>query len=50
MEFRPMITPKEILRKGIFWGIYFAELVDHKDFPKDYSDWFQKKGCKDHTL
>ena len=33
-----MLTPKEMLHKGIFGGTYFAELVDHKDFPED---WFK---------
>ena len=38
MEFRPMLTPKEMLHKGIFGGTYFAELVDHTKFP---GDWFE---------
>ncbi len=37
-EFKPMLTPKEMLYKGIFGGTYFAELVDHKEFP---IDWFE---------
>jgi hypothetical protein len=38
MEFKPMLTPKEMLHKGIFGGTYFAELIDYKDFPED---WFE---------
>ena len=37
-EFKPMLTPKEMLHKGIFGGTYFAELIDHNNFP---SDWFE---------
>ena len=33
-----MFTPKEMLEKGIFGGTYFAELIDHKDFPEE---WFE---------
>ncbi len=33
-----MLTPKEMLHKGIFGGTYFAELIDYKDFPED---WFE---------
>ena len=39
LEFQPMLTPKEMLEKGIFGGPYFAELIDHTDFPED---WFKK--------
>ena len=35
MIFEPMFTPKEMLEKGIFGGTYFAELIDHKDFPEE---------------
>ena len=38
MIFEPMFTPKEMLEKGIFGGTYFAELIDHKDFPEE---WFE---------
>ena len=38
MTFEPMFTPKEMLEKGIFGGTYFAELIDHKDFPEE---WFE---------
>jgi len=38
MEFKPMLTPKEMLHKGIFGGTYFAELVDYKEFPEDWLD------------
>ena len=38
MKFNPMLTPKEMLHRGIFGGTYFSELIDHKDFPED---WFR---------
>lgn len=38
MNFSPMLTPKEMLHKGIFGGTYFSELIDYKEFP---DDWFQ---------
>ena len=38
MLFDPMLTPKDMLHKGIFGGTYFNELIDYKEFP---SDWFQ---------
>ena len=41
MIFEPMFTPKEMLEKGIFGGTYFAELIDHKDFPEE---WFENIG------
>ena len=37
-SFSPMLSPKEMLHKGIFGGIYFIRLVSHKDFPKDWFD------------
>jgi hypothetical protein len=37
LSFKPMFTPKEMLHKGIFGGIYFSRIVSHKDFP---DDWF----------
>ena len=37
-EFKPMLTPKQMLHRGIFGGTYFAELIDYKDFPRD---WFK---------
>ena len=40
LSFKPMLTPKEMLHKGIFGGTYFSRLVDHKDFPQD---WFNKE-------
>ena len=33
-----MLTPKQMLHRGIFGGTYFAELIDYKDFPRD---WFK---------
>lgn len=39
LHFDPMLTPKEMLHQGIFGGTYFSELIDSKDFPKD---WFQE--------
>ena len=37
-EFKPMLTPKQMLHRGIFGGTYFAELIDYRDFPRD---WFK---------
>ena len=39
MEFNPMLTPKEMLHKGIFGGTYFSQLININDFP---SIWFDK--------
>ena len=39
MNFNPMLTPKEMLHKGIFGGTYFSELINHKEFP---DDWFKE--------
>ena len=38
MKFNPMLTPKEMLQKGIFGGTYFSDLIDYKEFP---NDWFE---------
>ena len=38
MKFSPMLTPKEMLHRGIFGGTYFSELINHEDFP---GDWFK---------
>ena len=38
MKFNPMLTPKEMLHKGIFGGTYFSDLIDYKEFP---NDWFE---------
>ena len=38
MKFSPMLTPKEMLCRGIFGGTYFSELINHEDFP---DDWFK---------
>ena len=37
-SFKPMLTPKQMLQKGIFGGTYFNQLVDYRIFPKD---WFK---------
>ena len=37
-QFRPMLTPPEMLSLGIFGGTYFSRLVDHRDFPES---WFR---------
>tara|TARA_B100000029_G_scaffold460767_1_gene491989 strand:+ start:132 stop:650 length:519 start_codon:yes stop_codon:yes gene_type:complete len=37
MKFNPMLTPKEMLHRGIFGGTYFNSLIDPKEFP---DDWF----------
>ncbi len=38
MNFSPMLTPKEMLNRGVFGGTYFSRLVDPKEFP---DDWFE---------
>ncbi|MFL2554318.1 MAG: hypothetical protein ACJ0S4_06460 [Candidatus Rariloculaceae bacterium] len=38
MTFSPMLTPKEMLHRGIFGGTYFSALISYKDFP---DDWFK---------
>jgi len=35
-SFKPMLTPKQMLHKGIFGGTYFSQLVDYRAFPKDW--------------
>ena len=35
-SFKPMLTPKKMLHKGIFGGTYFNQLVDYKIFPKEW--------------
>ncbi|MCH1444629.1 MAG: hypothetical protein L7U31_04350, partial [Flavobacteriaceae bacterium] len=35
-SFKPMLSPKEMLQKGIFGGTYFNKLVDYRVFPKDW--------------
>ena len=35
-SFKPMLTPKQMLKKGIFGGTYFNQLVDYRKFPKDW--------------
>ena len=41
-----MLTPKEMLHKGIFGGTYFTELVDYKDFPQDWFDGLDESSYK----
>ena len=38
-SFKPMLTPKQMLIKGIFGGTYFNQLVDYRKFPKN---WFSE--------
>jgi len=35
-SFKPMLSPKEMLQKGIFGGTYFNKLVDYRVFPKEW--------------
>ena len=43
IEFNPMLTPKEMLLKGIFGGTYFSKLIYIKDFPKNWFDKLDKR-------
>ena len=43
MEFNPMLTPKEMLYKGIFGGTYFSQLININDFPSIWFDNLDKK-------
>ena len=38
MSFNPMLSPKEMINKGVFGGTYFSDLIDPSDFPQD---WFE---------
>tara|TARA_Y100000590_G_scaffold466162_1_gene640671 strand:+ start:820 stop:1314 length:495 start_codon:yes stop_codon:yes gene_type:complete len=38
MNFKPMITPKKMLRMGIFGGTYFSKQINYKDYPEN---WFK---------
>ena len=31
-----MLTPKEMIRMGVFGGTYFSKLVDYRAFPKEW--------------
>ena len=31
-----MLTPKEMIRMGVFGGTYFSKLVDYRTFPKEW--------------
>ena len=33
-----MLTPKQMLKKGIFGGTYYNQLGDYRKFPKDGDD------------
>lgn len=41
-----MLTPKQMLHKGIFGGTYFSELINYKDFP---SNWFEDLPLRYYT-
>ncbi|MBH98554.1 MAG: hypothetical protein CMM56_08895 [Rhodospirillaceae bacterium] len=43
MNFSPMLTPKEMIHKGIFGGTYFSELVDHREFPEEWFKGLEEK-------
>jgi len=38
ITFEPMLTPKEMINKGVFGGTYFTELINYQDYPED---WFK---------
>ena len=46
MEFNPMLSPEEMLKRGVFGGTYFSDLINPKDFPNDES-FYRAKGAKD---
>ena len=49
-SFKPMLTPKQMLHKGIFGGTYFSQLVDYRAFPKDwFNNLHHKINCKSKT-
>lgn len=37
-SFKPMLTPEEMLKLGIFGGIYMRDCVKSKEFPRDWFD------------
>ena len=43
LEFKPMLSPKEMIHKGIFGGTYFNKLIKINDFPNDWFDGLNKK-------
>jgi hypothetical protein len=43
IDFNPMLTPKEMLHKGIFGGTYFNQLIKINDFPSHWFDELDKK-------
>lgn len=38
ITFEPMLTPKEMINKGVFGGTYFTELINYQDYP---DNWFK---------
>ena len=43
LEFKPMLSPKKMIHKGIFGGTYFNKLIKINDFPNDWFDGLDEK-------
>ena len=43
LEFKPMLSPKKMIHKGIFGGTYFSKLIKINDFPNDWFDGLDEK-------